>query len=227
MVHESCAAHVPIFRGLPAEALAELRAAMRHRRSHRGECVASVGEPVQSVIVLAAGRLKLVHTTPAGREQVVRILEPGDFVGELALFTPARHEGDLIALEPAEVCLIPRDAVHALMQSHPAVALHLVRALAERLARAERLIADLSLRDVGQRLAAELVRLADAGISGPAGMPLRMPASWAELAARLGTTPESLSRRLAALADQGIIRQEAVRSVVILDLDRLRRAAEG
>jgi CRP/FNR family transcriptional regulator len=226
MTHASCAAHVPIFHALPAGALAELGAAMRHRRYTRGECAATAGEPVESVIVVAAGRLKLTHTSAAGREQVVRILEPGDFLGELALFTPTRHEGDLIALEPVEVCLIPGDAVHALMQDHPGVAIALVRTLAERLVQAERLIADLSLRDVGQRLAAELLRIAGTVAVVPPGTRLRIPAPWAELAARLGTTPESLSRRLATLANQGVIRQEAVRTVVILDPDRLRRMAE-
>lgn len=226
-MHESCAARVPIFRGLPAEALAELGTTMRHRHYRRGECVATAGEPVESVIVIASGRLKLAHTTPAGREQVVRILESGDFLGELALFTPVRYDGDLVALESADVCVIPRSAVQSLIQSHPGVAMDLVQALARRLVEAQRMIADLSLRDVGQRLAVELLRLAESGTSGPEGIRVRIPVPWTDVAARLGTTPESLSRRLAALADQGIIRQEAARTVVILAPAQLRHMADG
>ena len=223
----SCAAGVPIFGALPAESLAELSRAMRHRHYERGACIATAGDPVEHLIVVADGRLKSVRSTPGGREQVVRTLGRGEFLGELALFAPARHEGDLIVIEPSDVCMVPRRAVQDLLERHPEVAVRLVEALALRLADAEQLIADLGLRDVGQRLAAELLRASAAGSAGPHGARVRMGVPWAEVAARLGTTPESLSRRLAALADQGIIRQAGARSVVILSPDRLRALAEG
>lgn len=223
----ACAAGVPIFRFLPPEGLRELGRAMRHRRYARGQWVAAASDPVEHLVVVARGRLKLVRATSGGREQVVRTLEPGDFVGELALFTPSRHEGDLVALEPTDVCLLPRRSVQELLERHPEVALRLVEALAQRLAEAEQRIADLGLREVGQRLAAELLRAAETGTTTPEGVRVRLAVPWAELASRLGTTPESLSRRLKALADRGVIRQEGRRTVVIRSLERLRELAEG
>jgi len=235
----SCAAGVPIFQVLPEEGLEELSAAMRHRHFARGEVVIATGQPVEYLVVIARGRLKVVHSTPGGREQVVRALGPGEFIGEMALFAPARQEGDLVASEESDCCMVPRQAVQAILQRHPAVALRLVEALAQRLSGAEQLIADLGLRDVGQRLAAELLRLAGhvaerppAGSGAGAGprsegVRVTVPMPWAEMAVHLGTTPESLSRRLKALADQGLIRQEETRTVLILNLPRLRRMAEG
>ncbi|MFZ5825041.1 MAG: Crp/Fnr family transcriptional regulator [Bacillota bacterium] len=220
----ACAATVPIFRALPAEGLEELGRAMRHRAFARGERVVGTGEPVTHMIVVARGRLKLVHTTSSGREQVVRTLGPGEFLGEMALFAPATHEGDLIALEETEACLIARDAVQAILKKHPVVAVAAVEALARRLAEAEKLIADLGLRDVGQRLAAELLRLAG---ESEGAVRVRIPVPWAEMARRLGTTPESLSRRLRALVEQGMISQESGRTVVIQDLERLRLVADA
>ena len=88
----SCAAGVPIFRTLPPPGLAALGRILRHRAARRGQAVAYAGEPVDHLIIVATGQLKAVRTSPCGREQVVRTLEPGDFVGELALFCPARHE---------------------------------------------------------------------------------------------------------------------------------------
>lgn len=219
----SCAATVPIFRALPAEGLAELGLAMRHRSFARGERVVGAGEPVAHLIVVARGRLKLVHTTSRGREQVVRTLGPGEFLGEMALFAQATHEGDLIAMEETEACMIARDGVQGIMRKHPTVAVAVVEALARRLAEAEQLIADLGLRDVGQRLAAELLRLA--GERGEARR-VRIPVPWTEMAHRLGTTPESLSRRLRALVEQGILGQESNRTVIIQDPDRLRLVAD-
>ncbi|MGE5674921.1 MAG: Crp/Fnr family transcriptional regulator [Mycobacterium leprae] len=220
----SCAAGVPIFQLLSPAGLNELGSAMHHRPFSKGEQVVAAGDPVNHLIVVARGRLKLVHTTGSGREQVVRTLEPGEFLGELGLFAPARHEGDLVALEESQCCLVPRDAIQTLLRHHPDVALRLVEALAQRLAEAEATIADLGLRDVGGRLAAELLRLAaDAG----EGSPITTDVPWAELAVRLGTTPESLSRRLKALVAQGIISQPEPRTVIIRQIERLRRIAEA
>jgi CRP-like cAMP-binding protein len=224
----SCAAGVPIFQVLPPEGMAELGEAMRHRQVAKGELLAAAGEPVAHLIVVARGRLKLAHTSQSGREQVVRVLGPGEFFGEMALFAPAQYDGDLIALEDTAVCMVPRKAVQVLLQRHPSVGLRLVEALAQRLAEAEQLIADLGLRDVGQRLAAELLRLAEGeGEGAQPGAAVHLPVPWAELAYRLGTTPESLSRRLKALAQQGMIEQTGTRTVVLKDPGRLRRVAEA
>jgi CRP/FNR family transcriptional regulator len=176
---------------------------------------------VSHLIVVASGLLKLVHTTSRGREQVVRHLGPGEFLGEMALFTQVQHEGDLIALAESTACLISREGIQAILRQHPAVALAVVEALAERLAEAEQLIADLGLRDVGQRLAAELLRLAEGEAT------VRLPVPWAEMAFRLGTTPESLSRRLRALVEQGLVEQEGSRTLRLMDLERLSRLAEA
>ena len=221
----SCAAGVPIFQALSAAGMEELGKAMRHRVFDRGDVVVAAGDPVSHLIVVASGRLKLVHTTARGREQVVRQLGPGEFLGEMALFTEAHHEGDLIAMEETHVCMIAREGVQAILRKYPAVALAFVEALAWRLAEAERLIGDLGLRDVGQRLAAELLRLA-----GPEAQDMaevRLPVPWSELALQLGTTPESLSRRLKVLVQQGLVEQLSGRTVRLRDLDRLRRLADG
>lgn len=222
----SCAAGVPIFQVLPPEALRELTAALRHERFGKGEAIAADGAPVDHLVVVAQGRAKLVHTSAAGREQVVRILEPGEFWGEMALFAPARQEGDLIALEETMACLVPRNAVQLLLQRYPEVAARLVESLALRLAESEQLVADLGLRDVGQRLAAELCRLAETGTPIVRGVAVRVPMPWAQLALKLGTTPESLSRKLKALVGQGLIQHRgSSREVVVLDLERLMRLA--
>ncbi len=222
----SCAAGVPFLRALPHAALVELGQAMRHRHIERGQVLALAGDPVEHLIVVAQGRLKLAQTTISGREQLLRTVDPGEFHGELALFAPARYDGDLIALDPSEVCLLGREAVQGLLTRHPDAAITLVETLARRLTQAERMIADLGLHDVGQRLAGELLRASgDATVANDTRV--RLPVPWREVAARIGTTPESLSRRLRVLADAGIVRQERARTVVILDAERLRLLADS
>ena len=223
----ACAVGVPFLRVLPESALRELARAVQHRTYRRGSLIATRGEPVERRIVVARGRLKAVQTGGGGREQVVRTLTAGDFVGELGLFAPAVHEADLVATQPSEVCMLPREAVQALLPRYPDVAPRLVEALARRLATAEQAIGDLALRDVSQRLAAELLRASASGTPTEGGVRVRLTEPWVEVAARLGTTPESLSRRLGALADAGLIRQERGRTIVILDRERLSALAEA
>ncbi len=157
----------------------------------------------------------------------MRTLEPGDFLGEMALFAPTSYEGDVVALENAELCMVPRQAVQSLLRCHSDVTLNLVGALASRLAAAEQMVADLGLRDVSQRLSAELLRASRAGTNTSEGIRIQMPMPWAEVALKLGTRPESLSRQLKALVEEGILRQEGARTVVITDIDRLQELAEG
>jgi CRP/FNR family transcriptional regulator len=200
---------------------------MRHQHVERGQVIALAGEPIDRLVVVSQGRLVLSQTTPTGREQVLRTLGPGEFFGELALFSSAAYEGDLVALEPSDVCLLSRQAVQDLVVRQPDVAVRLVEALAQRLTQAERRIADLGLHDVGQRLAGELLRGAASGEPTPDGIRVRLTVPWREIATRIGTTPESLSRRLRSLETDGVIRQERSRTVTVLDLDRLRHLADA
>ena len=221
----SCAAGVPVFKMLSPADLAKVGGAMSHKHFRKGEVVASAGSTLDHLFVVARGRLNVVHTTAGGREQVVRTLGPGEFLGEMALFYESVLEGDVVAVEETDACVLPKQAVQEVLKN-PAASLRLVEEMAKRLSTAEQLIADLGLREVGQRLAAELLRLAPSGEQGPQGATVTVPVPWARLAAKLGTTPETLSRRLGTLADQGIIRQLGGRSILILNLDRLREISQ-
>jgi CRP-like cAMP-binding protein len=219
---ESCAAAVPIFRSLPAESLQELDDTMHHRRLRRGEIVLAHGTLIEHLVIVAEGELKLTRTTASGREQVIRVLGPGEFFGEMALFAQITLEGDLVAASDTSVCMVPRTGVQGLLRAHSELSLALVEALAQRLYEAEQLITELGLRDVSQRLAAALLRYAEA----VGAATIQLPISWAELAVRLGTTPETLSRRLRAMVEEGLIQQTGQRLFTILDPQELKDLAQ-
>src|SRR5690349_13601673 len=121
----ACAAGVPFLRALPDDALAELGRSMRHRHLEVGQILALAGEPIEHLVIVAQGRLKLTQATAGGREQVLRMLGPGELVGELALFSPTEHEGELTAIEPSDVCLVSRQAVQTLLRRYPDAAVRL------------------------------------------------------------------------------------------------------
>ncbi len=253
----TCIDGVPMLSGLPDDVLERLGAAMRHRHFSKGQLIASAGDPIDSLLIVASGRLRVVQSSITGREQIVRQAGPGEIIGELGMFASARHDGDLVAADDAEACELPRRDTLAALSGSPESAMILVEYLARRLARAEQIIGDLGARDVVGRLAAELVRAAHAANAegatcaahascgsscphcshdaaaptttapGPAGLQVVVTGSWAEMAARIGTTPESLSRRLRALEDDGIISRAGSggAAVTILDMDGLKGLA--
>ncbi|MGI6147216.1 MAG: Crp/Fnr family transcriptional regulator [Firmicutes bacterium] len=239
--HIGCVRTVPIFRDLPHETLLRLSEAVRPREFGRGELIASAGDSIDNIMIVAAGKLRMVHVSPSGREQIVREVGPGEFIGELGLAMSARYDGDVVAAEETLACVLPISAVREAISSSPEAAMRLIEALVRRLARAEQVVGDLGARDVSQRLAAELVRAARgacgcSGCSGKGGSNVVvLPGPWSEMAARLGTTPESLSRRLRALEEEGLIARPAggeaelerdgSRRVVILDIERLEEIA--
>lgn len=199
---------------------------MHHRHLQAGELIVSAGEPVTSLIVVARGLLRLSRTSKSGREQVLRELGPGEFFGEMALFTEVESEGDLVAVSETHACVLERTAVQEELQRAPQLAIPLVQEVAKRLAEAERTIGDLALLDVGERLAAELLRLAESiGEPQEDGLSFSLPVPWSQMATKLGTTPESLSRRLKSFSQQGLVRVEG-RSVLIPDLQALRDILE-
>lgn len=215
----SCIHQVPIFQGLPGDNLLRLQRAMHHRKLQSGDIVIAAGDRVEHLVVVAKGLLKLSRVSRSGREQVVRELGPGQFFGEMGLFTPMTAEADLIAVVETDVCMLRRDAVQMQLSAAPDVAIALVEALAKRLSEAEQAIGDIALLDVGERLAAELLRLAE--LAGDVTAPFQLPFSWAQLAARLATTPESLSRRLRQLVDEGMVHVDG-RRVLIRNVEALR-----
>ena len=157
-----CAAGVPIFRNPPPSWPGGCGPVFCVTAPDAGKRWPARGEPVDHLIIVATGQLKAVRTSHSGREQVVRTLEPGDFVGELALFSPARHENDLVAVTDNDLCLVPRMACSRFCAGIRRSPWRWWKPSPSVSAAAERLIADLALLDVGQRLGG--VTVANGGV---------------------------------------------------------------
>src|SRR5690606_10369824 len=129
--------------------------------------------------------------------------------------------GDLFAASEAHACILDRDALANEFRKRPEGAWLLVKALAERLSEAELLIRDLAVLDVSGRLASALLRFVQTGEATAKGAAFELPYAWSDLALRLGTTPESLSRRLKEQVAAGLVAVSG-RRVVLLNPAGLR-----
>src|SRR5699024_3780578 len=110
-----------------------------------------------------------------------------------------------------------------LLREYPDISRRMLRTLSDRLSSVERLLAAITSSDVTARVAAYLLDLP--GNMREGTVTVTLPMAKQEIAAYLGTTPETLSRRLAALSASGLIELDGRRNVVILDIDGLERVA--
>ncbi|MFD1455874.1 Crp/Fnr family transcriptional regulator [Levilactobacillus lanxiensis] len=230
MVHEhhhesieqelECVSQVPIFQRLSADQLTSVAQVTRPVMAKKGGTVFSTGEVSQTLYIVNVGQVRLYHLGEDGREQVLRVLNPGDFIGEIALFTDEIHSSYAEATKDSELCTISRVSLTALIKQMPPLSMALLGALADRLKTAERQATLLAIPDALPRLAGYLQE-----ISGHQSGVIDLPMSKQDLAAYLGMTPESLSRKLRQLVKDGVIETIGRRQVKVINTDQLAEVA--
>ena len=206
---------VPIFRGLDDATVDEIRERCQEKIYLRNEVLFMEGDAPKAFFVIRQGALKIYKMGEAGREQILEIEGPGRSVAELPLFDGLPYPASCAAMEDSVVLTIPVREFHALVDRHPTIPKAIIASLSQRLRRMVALVHELSLVDVRGRLAELLVQLAGDGSI------VELPWTNQEIAARIGTVREIVSRTFSRMAQEGVIRIEG-RSVHLLDRSRLR-----
>lgn len=193
-------AQLPFFAGLDRGILLELSAAAVRREYAPGEVVFMEGEPSPGLFVVESGHIKVVKTSPQGREHILELVAAAQPANAVAVFTDRPSPATAIALERTRAWLLPREAVTRLVHEHPSFAARVIENMAAHMVRLVELVADLSLRSVTERLAKLLL---DEAIEDIVPRPpwLTLP----ELAARLGTVPDVAQRALGRLGAEGLV----------------------
>lgn len=217
-----CISKVPIFNHLNKEEMQEILAKSHQMIFSKGEFIYHAGDLLEYLYIVHIGRVKIYQLFESGKEQLLRILETGEFMGELALFSEKVLDSYAEALEETEICAIHRHDLQAVMSEHPAISLKILNEFSGRLEETEHLVGQLSANDVETRTASYLVKLAESRDT----LDINLPMSKRDLASHLGTTQETISRRLSKFQTDGLIEQQGHRTIKILNLDKLSIAAE-
>ena len=208
---KNCIEIVPIFSNLSAAEVREVASITRARTYEKGQAVYNAGDHKEKLYVVHTGKVKIYRLSQAGKEQVIRLVGPGQFFGELALFSPQASTEYALALEQSTMCIIGGPLIKNLIGTHPAIGLKVMEELSQRLDKAERLIRDLALQSVEQRLARFLLEEARDSRE------VRLKTTKGNLASQLGMSQESLSRKLASFQAKGLIALKAPRIIGLSD----------
>ena len=211
---------IPYFARLDPHTLESVAQAALRRSFDAGQVVFLEGEPNSGLYAVQEGWLRAVKISPAGREQVIRFVGPGEMFNEIGVFAGGLNQVTVEALEPAVVWIIPRETLLGLMDTHPSLCRLVTQNLAERILHLIGLVEDLSLRTVEERLARLLLEQSRGAL-----VSRRRWSTQAEMAARLGTVPDVVNRALRGLAEEGLIQIER-RQIHILDRQGLQAKAK-
>lgn len=209
-----------LFAGLPPEDLRHLAEYATVTRYRRGQIVFAEGDTADALLVVASGRLKVVAPARNGEELLLAVVAPGNTLGELAIVDGGRRSATVEALQDSVALRVSREAVRDLARLRPAVAEHILVALAGVVRRLTGAAADLVFLDVPRRLAKLLL-----GQQSAAGSEvLDMDLSQAELASQIGGSRQTVNQALRDFNRRGWIRTEG-KVITILDAGALRRFA--
>jgi CRP-like cAMP-binding protein len=223
MTGGSVLAGVDLFAVLTAEELEGLGARLRRRHYAKGTVLFTEGDPGTGLYVIEWGRVKIVLTSPAGKELVLAVCGPGEFFGDMALLDGEPRSADAIVAEDCQLLILQRDDFVRFLETHPQAAVRLLAVLSRRLRRATRRHQEATLLDVSARLASALLRLAEEQ-GAPAGAPAADGAApvviptgltQAGLAAQVGVTRESVNKWLRYFQRRGWLSWEQGRLTLL------------
>lgn len=194
---------VPYFRGLSDEELREIRAHCHQRELDVGEIILLDGQPAEALYVVRSGSVRVFKIAATGRkEQVLIVLRRGETFNDVPVFDGGTNPASAQAAEPGtSVCVVPAAHVARLLATNPRVMANVIHVLAGRLRYMTLLVEDLSFHHITQRMARLL--LEEGQRTG--GM---VTLSQQEMAARVGTAREVVSRALRELEQRGVITRE-------------------
>jgi CRP-like cAMP-binding protein len=213
---------VSLLAGVERSALEELAQQCRWRRFTAGQRVVSREAQDRDVYLIIAGRVRATAFSSSGRQVTYRDIRAGDWFGELAAIDGRARSADVEALEDTVVASMSPSVFRQLLHDHPAVCdcvldrlVRLVRDLTER-------VFEFSTLGVQDRVHSELLRLArEAGIRDNSAR-LEPAPKHADLAGKLSTYREQVTRELSAMVKEGLVRRDS-RALVIPDVARLER----
>lgn len=177
-------------------------------------------EATTEVFFVVQGHLRAVHFSSLGKQVSFVDVGPGEVIGDFAAIDGEARSTNVVALDDAFIGSMSADVFWRVLEDYPSVAAALLKKLTGIIRHLNERIFELSTMSVGNRIHAELLALArEAGIEdNSATIPPGL--THAEIASRIGTNRETVTREINALTKSGVIRKDK-RILIVQDVEWL------
>ncbi len=217
----------PLFAGLKEEDLRKIKSISIPKKIVKKELIFAEGETAKGFYVILSGKVKLYKISPEGKEQILHIVSAPDAFAEAALFLEGTYPAYAEALSDGQLLFIPARDFTQMIERNPKLSINMIISLSHFLKKFTALIEELSLKEVSSRVAKYLLDLSlKAEREGKDPMWVELDMSKSQLASRLGTISETLSRTLGKLKTKEVIDVKKHR-VKILNRKSLEELASG
>lgn len=210
--HKMCVRKVPIFNHLTNKEMDEVFKQVNSKTYRRQEHLYMAGDPENALFVLHRGKIRIYRLNEEGKEQLIRVLLPGDFTGELALFGgETMHDSYAEAAEESKVCEIQKEELYSLLKEYPEIGIKIIERFSERLSEVEQQATNISLLSSEERLI-EFIRT-DVDENDR----LKLSMTKKDLASYLSMQPETLTRLFKKLEQDEILERVDHKTYNLLD----------
>ena len=199
---------MPYFSGLSESVLASVSRRFFKKKAVRGDILVFEGEPAEALYFVVEGVVKVFKTSADGKEQILRIIRPGDSFNDVPVLSGGENLASAAAMSVAVLNGIKKKNLEAVSKEYPRVALNIIKVLSRRVQEMIELVEDLSFRNVSGRVAKILLE----HIGNGNGERPRLTQQ--EMAAMIGTAREMVGRSFRILEEEGAIRIEHNRIII-------------
>ena len=203
---------VPLFSLLTNEQGQSIADSVVKRRYRRGEIIVEHGRKSNALFILLTGRARVLTSDSRGREVILAVLQPGDYVGEMSLIDNEPHSATVRAEVQTDMLVLGRAEFARCLPENSSLSYAILRGLVQRLRNADRQIESLALLDVYGRVARSLLDMAE---QNGDQLLIRNKVSRQDMAKIVGASREMVSRVMKDLEERGVIQTQENGSVVI------------
>ena len=203
---------VPLFSLLTNDQAQGIADAVVKRRFRRGEIIVEHMRKSNSLFILLTGRARVLTSDSRGREVILAVLQPGDYVGEMSLIDNEPHSATVRAEIQTDMLVLARPDFARCLPENSSLSYAILRGLVQRLRNADRQIESLALLDVYGRVARTLLDMAED--QGELKI-IRNKVSRQDLAKVVGASREMVSRVMKDLEVRGMVETQENGSVII------------
>lgn len=178
------------------------------------ELVIDIDEETTDVRFVVSGSVRVINRFAVGKEVILGEMLPGDYFGELAAIDGNTRSANVTTLNRSKICIVPQNIFLEMISNSPEISLKVMRVLTTRIRTLNMRLAEQSFLQAKYRLYAELIRLSKPRSGNVAQRSISPPPTQRELAERIGTRREVVSREINALQKQGLF--EKTRGALVL-----------